>query len=194
MKTRHLLTVLTIAVAGLISPSHATAQSQEVATVTLPTPPAAIGPYKRDTSENLGAAAGWLHRYSGGNSGRVSVFVYPVPGDVKEGTTDPRTWTNREGEKFKELLAIQKDQKAIQDFIMAIERADSAMNGAEVIPGHFAAAATRGPGRNNFEFCLVHYVKGVFVKVRATIPPADVNKSDAYGFADLLARIIARGG
>ena len=192
MRMQKLFVVFSAATVSLISASEITAQSRVAATVALPTPPAVVGPYKRDTSQNLGPDGGWLHRYTGGNSGRISVFIYPVPAGVKEGLTEPRMWTTREGENFTKVLAIQKEDKAIQDFVVAISRPDSAMNGAEIIPGYFVVAATKGPGRNNLEFCVVHYVKGVFVKVRATVPPDVGSKSDAYGFADLLARLIAR--
>ena len=154
----------------------------------LRTPPEKIGAYIRTTSQNLGADAGVVHRYSGGSVASVNVYVYPIPADVKQNTTDTWAWTVREGEKFKEVLALMKTQRTVQDYSMMQERRDSSVAfGMTVTPAHFVTATTTRNGATGVEMVFLYYIRGAFMKVRATVSPENYKTSDVTDFAVALA-------
>ena len=136
----------------------------------LPVPPDKVLSYSRTATENLGPEGGMLHRYRNTTNENVTVFVYSVPSDVKTGSSEPRIWTTREGEKFQQVLPLLVRQGAIQNFSLAYARPDSIPTVTGPIHAHTTAAATRAGNVARVDMLYIYYVNGVFLKVRATLP------------------------
>lgn len=130
------------------------------------------------------------YRFSDGSQTRVTVFVYAVPPDVRQGE-EPQTWVTAEGTKFVQVLHIGVERGWYDDFQVAYSDPNPVVRDTLSIPGYEVAAATRSRGRVSVELEYVYFVHGNFLKVRATVPERGWTHTDVPRFAEQLALAIA---
>ena len=139
-----------------------------------------------------GAPADSAFRFSDGSPTILTVFVYGVAADVKVGA-DSQKWTPREGEKFKAVQEIQKNRGRITAFSVAFSDTTRFAAGERGILEHRIAIPVRFPnGVVAVEFEYLYLIGGKFVKVRATVPEQDWQKTHVALFARVLATRMAR--
>src|SRR5262245_8852021 len=139
-----------------------------------------------------GAPADSAFPFSDGSPTILTVFVYGVAADVKV-DADSQKWTSREGEKFKVAQEIQKSRGQIAKFSVAFSDTTRFAAGERSILEHRIAIPVRFPnGAVAVEFEYLYLVDGRFVKVRATVPEQDWQKTHVALFARALATRMAR--
>ena len=112
---------------------------------------------------------GQLYRFNDRSAAWVTVFVYPIPEDVKQ-TGDSAEWVVVEGEKFARVLPVLVQRGQYQAYEMAFADPEPVVAGSDTIPGFAAAAVTRSGGDVSVQLEYIYLVRGRFVKVRATLP------------------------
>ena len=154
--------------------------------------PTRVGRYSLNPPDaTAGAASGDTpYRFSDGSQTRVTVFVYAVPADVRQGD-EPQTWVTAEGAKFVQVLGIGVERGWYDDFRVAYSDPQPVVRDTLSIPGYEVAAATRSRGRVSLELEYLYFVHGSFVKVRATVPERGSTETDVPRFAEQLALAIA---
>jgi hypothetical protein len=131
------------------------------------------------------------YRFTNGSRTRVTVFVYPVPADVRV-SESPQDWVTREGEKFPQTFPMGVERGWYEDYRLAFARPDPLTVDTLVIPGYVVAAATRARGEVRVELEYLYLVRDTFTKVRATVPEQGWERTDVPVFAKDLAASLAR--
>lgn len=103
------------------------------------------------------------YRFSDGSQTRVTVFVYAVPADVRQGDL-PQAWVTAEAAKFVQVLRIGVERGWYDDFRVAYSDPQPVVRDTLSIPGHSVAAATRSGGRARVELEYLYFVRGSFLK------------------------------
>jgi hypothetical protein len=154
--------------------------------------PTRVGRYSlKPPDASPGAVSGDTpYRFSDGSQTRVTVFVYAVPPDVRQGEV-PQTWVTAEGAKFVQVLQIGVGRGWYDDFRVAYSDPHPVVRDTLSIPGYEVAAATRSRGRVSVELEYLYFVHGSFLKVRATVPERGWTQTDVPRFAEELAVAIA---
>jgi hypothetical protein len=132
---------------------------------------------------------GQLYRFTDGSPVLLTVFVYPVPGDVQQG--DSAQWVLIEGAKFAQVMPIQVQRGRYDAYEMAFANAEPVVSGSDTIPGFAAAAVTRSRGTVAVQLEYLYLLNGQFVKVRATLPHDQWQKAPVPTFARDLVRHMA---
>ena len=131
---------------------------------------------------------GWLYRYSGRSGEYVTVFLYPIPDDVKA-TPDSSQWVLMEGRKLAQVMPIQVQRGRYDAYEVAFEDRQPVVTGRDTIPGFVAGIATRTRGVIHLEMEYVYLVHGWFLKVRATMPEKDWQQTRIALFAQDFVRL-----
>jgi hypothetical protein len=155
--------------------------------------PSEIEGFKLTAREAVsGAPTDSAFRFRDGSQTNLTVFVYDVAADVKV-EADSQKWTPREGEKFKAVQEIQKSRGRITAFRVAFSDTTRFPAGAHSILEHRIAIPVRFPNDAvAVEFEYLYLIDGKFVKVRATVPEQDWQKTHVALFARALATRMAR--
>ncbi len=153
--------------------------------------PTSLRGYRMTASEPIAEqdGGGQLYRFNGGSAAYVTVFVYPIPEDVKE-TADSAQWVVVEGEKFAQVLPIQVQRGRYEAFEMAFADPDPLVVGSDTILGFSAAAVTRSKGEVSVQVLCLYLVRGRFVKIRATLPEEGWEEATVPLFARDLAQVM----
>jgi hypothetical protein len=139
-----------------------------------------------------GAPTDSVYRFSDGTRTYVSVFIYDIPSDVKIGP-DSQKWTFREGEKFKLVQQIRRQQGLISDFSEPVSDSTRMTLGGRPILEHAMIIPTRyNNGAVTVEYQILYQIDGRLLKVRGTVPAEDFTKSTVHAFAKQLATIVAQ--
>ncbi len=132
---------------------------------------------------------GRLYRYNGRSDEYVTVFVYPIPDDVKA-ARDSVQWVLIEGGKFAQVMPIQVQRGRYDAYEMAFADPQPVVTGHDTIPGFVAGAATRTRGALSLQMEYLYLVHGQFLKIRATMPHKDWQETRVALFAQDLARLL----
>ena len=152
--------------------------------------PTVLRGYRMTTSEPIPErdGGGTLYRFNDGSGAYLTVFIYPVPDDVKQ-TDDSGQWVIVEGRKFVQVMPIQVQRGRYDAYEMAFADPEPVIVGRDTIPGFAAAAVTRSRGVVSVQLEYLYLVRGQFLKVRATLPQENWQKAVAPLFARDLAQI-----
>lgn len=139
---------------------------------------------------DIKVGGGHLYRFRDSTKAYITVFVYPVPDDVKQ-SPDSAQWVATEGSKFAAVLPILVQRGQFDSYEMAFENPDTVVAGDHPVVGFRAVAVTRARGRVEVQYEFLHLVRGEFVKVRATVPQEDWERAPIIPFAhDLVAAML----
>lgn len=139
---------------------------------------------------DIKVGGGHLYRFRDSTKAYITVFVYPVPDDVKQ-SPDSAQWVATEGHKFAAILPILVQRGQFDTYEMAFENPDTVVAGNHPVVGFRAVAVTRARGRVEVQYEFLHLVRGEFVKVRATVPQEDWEQAPIIPFAhDLVAAML----
>jgi hypothetical protein len=150
--------------------------------------PTSLRGYRMTASDTIAEkdGGGKLYRFNDGSAAYITVFVYPVPPDVKV-ATDSAQWVVIEGEKFARVLPIFVQRGRYDAFEMAFANPEPVVVELDTIPG-FAAAVTRSKGEVSVQLQYLYLVRGQFLKVRATLPQDQWQQAPVPLFAQDLVR------
>ena len=130
---------------------------------------------------------GRLYRYSGRPGEYLTVFVYPIPEDVKA-APDSVQWVVMEGRKFGLVMPVQVQRGRYDAYEIAFENPHPVVAGRDTIPGFVAGVATRTRGAVELQMEYLYLVHGRFLKIRATMPEKGWQETRVALFAEELAR------
>lgn len=155
--------------------------------------PAQLGDWRLTDAEVIrGTGAGGRYRFTDGSAARVSVIVYAVSDDAMNEPT-PQGRVEHEGRKSQTVLDLLTQNGTYDGVGMAFAGADTVVANGVAVPGFSSAAAAKRNGRISVELQYLYLVGSRFLKVRATLPERDWERSTVPGFAKTLARVVAGG-
>lgn len=131
------------------------------------------------------------YRFTDGTQA-LSVFVYAIPPDVVRGT-DAQVWVDAEAAKLPQVFQAGVQRGYYRDIQLESSKPEPLRAGAALLPGHVTAAQSHNAqGQLNSEVQYLYVVRGMFLKVRATIPGDNWEASDVPNFAKALAIALYR--
>lgn len=151
--------------------------------------PADVRGFRLSSAEQLpGTPVESVYRYAPPtpSRARVSAFRYVVPDSVL-GTLTRQEWADRESRSFGTVMAIMKQRGQYDTVEVAMMEPGPVVRDGMTVPGSFAVAGVRQRGVALFEFQFVYGVGDRFLKVRATMPAAELQTSGIREFAEELA-------
>jgi hypothetical protein len=153
--------------------------------------PDSVGSYKLTQRAVVrGAPTDSLFRFSDGSRTIVTVLIYPISGDAKVGA-DSAKWLVHEGETFKVVQQIRRQRGEISDFSEPVsDTTRMAIGGREVLEHALVIPTRYANGAVTVEYQMLYVIDGKFLKVRATVPADDFQKSTVHNFSKQLARIV----
>lgn len=153
--------------------------------------PANLHGYRMTGSEPIpeGDGGGKLYRFSDGSAAYLTVFVYPIPDDVKQ-STDSAQWVLIEGRKFLQVMPIQVQGGRYDAYETAFADPEPVPVEHDTIPGFVAAVVTRSRGVLSVQLEFLYLVHGQFLKIRATLPQDSWQQAPAPLFARDLAQMM----
>lgn len=104
----------------------------------------------------------------------VTVFLYPIPTDVRAGA-DTAAWIKAEAEKFTRLLPAGVKRGWYDVYAVAFESPDTIQLSNRPATGFLSGATTKRGNKVSVELQYLYPVCGKFVKVRGTLD------SDTWG-------------
>ena len=148
------------------------------------TAPTRVGRYTRGEFHDFGTKArGVGYRYSAGDSTDLTVFLYQREPKAKALSAEDAI--RDQVQLFTRALEIEKAQGMLGDYEMAFTEPDSVAFGARTIPGWQLGYVFRRGDRLYLSVLLLFATGDSFVKVRATIPQSEVERSDIPSFAHI---------
>ncbi len=148
------------------------------------------GYHLTETGPLADTSLGVRYRYAGPPRELVTVFLYPIPADVRTGE-DLQAWVSAEGKKFEAMLPLGVQRGFWEQYAGAFANAEPIAVEGGTVPGFIAGAATKRNGRISVELQYVYAVCGRFLKVRGTLPQEGWEESDFPTFAKALAARLA---
>lgn len=189
---RHLTSAYCLALAAVLSTS---CQPASPPATPNPSPdagiPTSLRGYRLTASDTIAETdgGGRLYRFNDGSATYITVFLYPVPADVKV-ATDSAQWVVTEGEKWARVLPIFVQRGRYDAFEMAFANPEPVVVELDTIPGFAAAAVTRSTGAVSVQLQYLYLVRGQFLKVRATLPQDEWQQAPVPLFAQDLVRAL----
>ena len=138
-----------------------------------------------------GSPESTAYSYENGSTGWITVFIYPR--QIRGRSADSRTALTEEGRGLFEMLPVGVQRGRWDDYVESHSAPDSVMVNGGVTLGNETAAVTKLRGAVSVQMQYVYLLGSHFVKVRATVPSDDWEKSGVPAFASaLIARLAAQ--
>lgn len=148
-----------------------------------PSIPASVNSFKLTEQDRFDdPALGSSYRFTDGSADRVTVFLYPVPSDVEDGTDD-QARVDAEGAKFLAAFPIGVQRGWYDAYEIAFADPQPIHLQDQTIAGFSAAVPTRKDDAITVEVQYLYLVSGCFLKARGSLDGSTWMQSSFPKFA-----------
>ena len=132
-----------------------------------------------------------IFTYKGRNITALDVFVYPpVAADTSDGTV--REELRSEAKGFQDGLSAGITQGWYEEYQVAFDAEKPVQTGDGLVPGFMVAAVLLRGGRTSVSLFYIYFLRGVFIKIRLTIPDVRWSTNPALNFPTELIHLVAK--